>query len=92
MFDNSDRLWVFEDFRVDRNLPKFQRPKAKRASVYGRWLDQSRRFLLAKKVKLLEEIPEEKRTLVESIVFIMAMDLLANDLRDDNDIFNFLRS
>ena len=54
------------------------------------WLDKSRRFQLATKVKLLEEIPEEKRTLVESIVFIMAMDVLANDLQSETDIFKML--
>jgi len=58
---------------------------------YGRWLDQSRRFALASMVKLLEAIPEEKRTLVESIVFLMAMDLLANDLQADMDVFSLLR-
>jgi hypothetical protein len=58
---------------------------------YGRWLDAKRRFALAEKVKLLEAIPEEKRTLVESIVFLMAMDLLANDLQAEQDIFSFLR-
>lgn len=57
---------------------------------YGDWLDKSRRFQLATKVKLLEEIPEEKRTLVESIVFIMAMDVLANDLQSETDIFKML--
>ena len=62
------------------------------ARNYGRWLDQSRRFALVNKVRLLEAIPEEKRTLVESIVFLMAMDLLANDLQADNDVFSLLCS
>ena len=58
--------------------------------IYGRWLDQSRRFQLATKVRELEAIPEAKRTLVESIVFLIAMDLLANDLQADNDVFSML--
>jgi hypothetical protein len=58
---------------------------------YGRWLDLSRRFQLATKVKLLEAIPSKERTLVEDIVFIMAMDLLVSDLQTDNDIFSMFR-
>lgn len=69
-----------------------ERLKWRRQMVaYSKWIDKRRRFVLAEKVRLLEAIPEEKRTLVESIVFLMAMNVMANDLAAESDIFSILR-
>lgn len=79
-------------------IPADEQPEDRREALkwekgmreYGRWLDLSRRYALAQKVKQLEAIPTEKRTLEQDILYLLAMDVLANDLHGDSDVLGSL--
>jgi len=62
----------------------------KQNELESRWLDQNRQFLLAEKVKILEAIPPESRTLEQSVLYLIAMDLLARDLYDTHSLMSLL--